>query len=147
MNAKDRQAVEEAKKNKPPTTDNQQQHSPSGFASFDSTETAKTRTCSPKTPPNVSGGMNDALMQTAVSLKEGMKKVVVPAAFMMLMEDFANGDYGDTATDMMLQFQEGMLAPFEAQHQALLEGRVLMPQPRALLPSSGESTGSSSSIC
>ncbi|MEH1788387.1 MAG: hypothetical protein V7L23_23085 [Nostoc sp.] len=126
MNVKDRQAVEEAKKNKPPTTDNQQQHSP-------------------KTPPNVSGGMNDALMQTAFVVKEGMKKVVVPAAFMMLMEDFAKGDYGDTAADVMLQFQEGMLAPFEAQHQALLEGRVLIPQPKALLPSSGESTGSSSS--
>ncbi|MEH2393851.1 MAG: hypothetical protein V7K21_20030 [Nostoc sp.] len=142
MNAKDKQAVEEAK-NKRQRVDSQH---------------------SPKTPPNVSGGMNDALMQTAVSLKEGMKKVVVPAAFMMLMEDFANGDYGDTATDMMLQFQEGMLAPFEAQHQALLQGRVLMPQQKVrqrdlggfpqerlpnhevvLLPCSGESTGSSSS--
>lgn len=124
---KEKQAVEEAKRNRQQPAGNQQQHSP-------------------KTPSNVSGGMNDALMQTAVSLKEGMKKVVVPTAFMMLMEDFANGDYGDTAADVMLQFQEGMLAPFEAQHQALLEGRVLMPQPKALLPSSGESIGSSSSI-
>ncbi|MFN6495813.1 MAG: hypothetical protein RMX65_002045 [Nostoc sp. DedQUE01] len=104
----------------------------------------------PKVPPQaaqqVGGAMSDTLMSMSVELKEGMKKVVVPTAFMLLMQDFAQGDYGDLTPELFAQFSEGMLAPFEAQHRALLEGRVLMPTPQLALPvSSGEQIGSSSS--
>ncbi len=127
MNAKERQAVNNAKK----TADNNDK---------------------PKVPPqsveSVGGGMSDTLMSMSVNLKEGMKKVVVPTAVMLLMQDFAQGDYGELTPEIFAQFSEGMLAPFEAQHQALLEGRVLTPaQPLALPPSMSELTGTSSSVC
>ncbi len=101
----------------------------------------------PETAQQVAGGMSDTLMSMSVNLKEGMKKVVVPTAVMLLMQDFAQGDYGELTPEIFAQFSEGMLAPFEAQHQALLEGRVLISQPPALPPSSGEQIALSSSTC
>ncbi|QSJ14169.1 hypothetical protein JYQ62_19730 [Nostoc sp. UHCC 0702] len=72
-----------------------------------------------------------------------MKQVVVPQAFMMLMEDFAAGDYGDLTPAFSEALTRGMCAPLEARYAALLEGKpVQMP---ALPPSSGDLTGTSSS--
>ncbi|MFN6460821.1 MAG: hypothetical protein RMZ41_003110 [Nostoc sp. DedVER02] len=72
-----------------------------------------------------------------------MKKVVASTSVMLLMQDYAAGDYGITP-EVLAHFSGGMLSPLEAQHQALLEGRTLEIK---ALPSSGESTGTSSSTC
>ncbi len=110
------------------------------------TDNADKSRAAPQAAEQVGGGMSDTLMSMSVSLKEGMKKVVVPTAIMLLMQDFADGDYGELTPEIFAQFSEGMLSPFEAQHQALLEGRVLSPtQPLALPASPGEQTGLSSS--
>lgn len=113
-------------------------------------DNAKRKTKQP-TPPQAAqqagGGMSDTLMQMSVELKEAMKGVVVPTAVMLLMQDFAAGDYGEMTPEIFGQLSGGMIAPLEAQRQALLEGRVLTAQPALLPVSSGEQITSSSSTC
>jgi len=123
MNAKDRQSVENAKRR-------------------------RTQPANEQTSELPTGGMDDTIMSMSRGMKQTIKKVVVHNAIAMTMQDFAVGDYGDIDPAMFAHFSGGMLSPLEEKHQALLEGRVLTgaTQP-ALLPSSGESTGTSSSTC
>jgi len=97
-----------------------------------------------QSPEQPNGSVDDTIMSMSLDMKRTIKKVVVHNAIAMAMQDFALGDYGDVEPAMFTPFSGGMLSPLESRHQALLEGKVITP---ALLPSSGESTGTSSSTC
>lgn len=121
--SKERQAVENAKKEQKQAQSN------------------------PQSSELPSGVMSDNLMALSVDVKRTIKKVVIHNVIAMAMQDFAAGDYGDIEDELFAQFSGEMLSPLEAQYQALLEGRTLKEitlQP--VLPAScGEQITSSSS--
>jgi hypothetical protein len=115
MNAKEKQAVENARNGQP--NDRQK--------------------VNPQPPQTGGSGIDDTIMSLSLDMKQTIKKVVVHNAIAMAMQDFAAGDYGQITPETFAHFAGGVLSPLEAQHQALLEGRTLEIK---ALPSMSEST-------
>lgn len=121
MNDKDKQAVNAAKASR--QTDNKCR---SGTSRAQESATTAGNTIQEKL-----SGVSDRLATN-------MKKQILGAAMVKVLQDFENGDFGDLASEMFIGLEEGINAPLETEYKVL---QTWQDSPKYALPAAVESNG------
>lgn len=120
MTDKERQAVEAAKASRQPD----KRRSGTGRAQESATTAGNT--------------IQEKLSGVSDRLAVNMKKQILGAAMVKVLQDFENGDFGDLADEMFTGLEEGINNPLETEYKVL---EAWQDSPKYVLSAAAESNG------